>query len=319
MNLVWLGVTLLLLVASDLPAKDKGIMPHSGQTAEDAVRADVEWPTPRRYAMILHEGDKTRTLHTVKDVLFAESNRPRSFGIVELQKDAVVLKESGTGRQITWRTGTALPDLPHRRLVGTVLLKQLRYRLKLVERVVHADPVLLTIQGDLAMLEQEVLKGQVSKPERHESPSLPFRTPPREVPVFLRDVRVKEVSPNTYEVQGQALQGSLENAGQLFSDLKLMVSPTLTSQAGLGYEVSSALADGRLDQGGFTVTNNKAAEMFGIERGDTILKVNGQTVNSPLNAWWAYQESVTKNPNQSEMRLDIRRGTGVITKTYRIK
>jgi membrane-associated protease RseP (regulator of RpoE activity) len=99
----------------------------------------------------------------------------------------------------------------------------------------------------------------------------------------------------------------------------LMVSPRVTSRAGLDFQVSSALADGVLDRSGFTITNNKVAEMFGIQVGDTIVKLNGQPVNSPLNAWWAYQETLIKNPNQAEMQLDLRRGSTTVRKTYRIK
>ena len=62
-----------------------------------------------------------------------------------------------------------------------------------------------------------------------------------------------------------------------------------------------------MDRSGLTIRDNKVAEMLGIEIGDAIVKLNGQPINSPLNAW-AYQKTLIKNPNQAEMQLDLRPG-----------
>ena len=53
--------------------------------------------------------------------------------------------------------------------------------------------------------------------------------------------------------------------------------------------------------------------------GDTVLRINDNPVTSPLNAWWAYQEFVARNPTQSDVRVDIRREGSLVTKTFRIK
>src|SRR5207249_9885814 len=115
-------------------------------------------------------------------------------------------------------------------------------------------------------------------------------------PTLSKLTRVKEIDADTYEIEGAGLRSALENVGQVVSDRQLMISPTLSAQTGVGFQVSSEVADGILSQKGFTVTNSKAAQIFGIEVGDTILRVNDSPVTSPLNAWWAYQEFVIKNP-----------------------
>jgi hypothetical protein len=285
----------------------------------ETIRADVEWPTPKRYAIVLDDLALILTLHTTKGTLFFDTDQERSYSILTVEAEALVLRENRTGQRVRWRVGTTIPELPHRRLVGTALLTQIRYQSKPVEQISRPDPVLLAIDGSLAILEQQVLKG---RPASAATTSRAADTDSRtrhEVPVFLKAVRIHAVTPDTYEIQGPALRASLENVGQLLSDIKLMVSPRLTAEAGLDFHVSSALADGVLDGGGFTITNNKVAEMFGIEVGDTIVRLNGQPVTSPLNAWWAYQETLIKNPNQAEMHLDLRRGNFAVRKVYRIK
>lgn len=105
-------------------------------------------------------------------------------------------------------------------------------------------------------------------------------------PKLLAEVPVKEVEPNTYVVDAASVMPAIENVGQVPADLQPMISPALSIQSGLSFNLTSSVVDGTLSRSGFTVTNSKLAQRFGIEVGDVISRVNGQAVSSPLDAWW---------------------------------
>jgi hypothetical protein len=317
-----LGVLTLSAAAADERAGGGAIGGQAALITSDDASAEVNLPTPTRYAIVLHEPGKIRTLQTRNDILFDPRDPIRSFTVMQVNAMTVTLRENRTGRTHVWRSGASLEGLQGLVLSGTVMLSQLRYQYRTVERVVQAEPVLLSVEGSVAFLEKEVLrKGASATPAP--SPTGAGLPPPHKFralsPTLSKLTRVKEVDAETYEIDGEGFRSALENVGQVVSDLKLMISPTLSTQTGVGFQVSSEVADGILSQSGFTVTNSKAAQIFGIEVGDTILKVNNSPVTSPLNAWWAYQEFVIKNPTQSEMRVDIRRDRSLVTKTFRIK
>ena len=138
-------------------------------------------------------------------------------------------------------------------------------------------------------------------------------------PVLFEELPVKEVEPNTYEVDATAVAPAIDNVGQVLADLQPMLAPALSLHAGLTFDLTSAVVDGTLSNAGFTVTNSKIARRFGIEVGDIIKQVNGHEVNSPVDAWMAYQEFIIRNPLQSEMRLDLQRQGVPTTKLYRVR
>lgn len=317
-----LGVLTLGAAGADERTGGQPIGKQGPLITSDDAGAEVNLPTPTRYAIVLHGPNKVRTLHTRNDILFDPRDPIRSFTVLQVDAGTVTLQENRSGRTHVWRSGASLEGLQGLVLVGIVMLNQLRYQYRTVERVAQAEPVLLSVEGSVAFLEKEVLRKGAS-PTSASSPTGGGLQTPHKFralsPTLSKLTRVKEIDADTYEIDGVGLRSALENVGQVVSDLKLMISPTLSAQTGVGFQVSSEVADGILNQSGFTVTNSKAAQIFGIEVGDTILKVNNSPVTSPLNAWWAYQEFVIKNPTQSEMRVDIRRDRSLVTKTFRVK
>ena len=316
------GVLTLSAAAAEERAGGQAIGGQGPLITSDDVSAEVHLLTPTRYAIVIHEPSKARTLHTRNDILFDPRDPIRSFTVLQVDAVTVTLQENRTGRTHVWRSGASLEGLQGLVLAGTVMVNQLRYQYRTVERVENAEPVLLSVESSTAYLEKEVLrKGApatsgpsptgVALPPPHNSRALS--------PTLSRLTRVKVVDAETYEIEGVELRSALGNVGQVVSDLKLMISPTLSATTGAGFYVSSEVADGILSLSGFTVTNSKVAQIFGIEVGDTILRVNSSPVTSPMNAWWAYQEFVIRNPTQSEMRVDIRRDKSLVTKTFRIR
>lgn len=308
--------------ALDLHAGGQPLRSQDPLLSSDGVIAEITLSAPTRYAIVLHELGQVQTLHTRNDILFAPRDRMRSFTILQVDVGSVTLRESRTGRNLVWRSGNSIEGLQGLMLTGTVMLKQLLYRYKTVERLTQQELVLVALKGPMAVLEKQVLRQAAAPPQASPTPQgsrpLPQISLTRS-PTLSTLLRTKEIDADTFEMDGASLRPALENVGQVLSDLKLMISPTISAQAGVGFNVSSEVADGILNESGFTVTNSKAAQIFGIEVGDTVLRINSNPVTSPLNAWWAYQDFVIRNPTQSEMRVDIRRAESLVTKTFRVR
>jgi hypothetical protein len=183
------------------------------------------------------------------------------------------------------------------------------------------------VEGPRAIVEVEVLRTVSSPPSASlagaapASDSAPATPPQRRKldPTLFEELPVKEVEPNTYEVDAGAVGPAIDNVGQVLADLQPMVAPALSTQSGLTFNLTSSVVDGTLSNAGFTVTNSKIARRFGIEVGDIIKRFNGHEVNSPLDAWMTYQEFIIRNPLQSQMRVDLQHNGIPTTKLYRVR
>ncbi len=326
------GAALLLAAgALALPA----VAPAAGPPAQpqDSVvtmgenSAEITLPRPTRYAVLLHGAGKVRTLHAQGDVLFHPQDPGRSVTIERIDAETILLRESRKTQTRSVRVGKPIPGFPGLRFTETVMLEKMQYRSRPVEHLVHPEPVVMALQGPRAIVEVEVLRTVSSPPsaspalEARASDDAPAAPPQRRKlnPELFAEVPVKEVAPNTYEVDATAVGPAIDNVGQVLADLQPMIAPALSLHAGLTFNLTSAVVDGTLTNTGFTVTNSKIARRFGIEVGDVIKQFNGHEVNSPLAAWMAYQEFIIRNPLQSEMRVDLQHKGIPTTKLYRVR
>ncbi|HEX7551898.1 MAG TPA: PDZ domain-containing protein [Candidatus Methylomirabilis sp.] len=204
------------------------------------------------------------------------------------------------------------------------MLDQLHYRYKVVERVVHADPMLVSIEGSRAVLEVEVPYSRAPvmvAPSEVTTPSAPYPTPPPRAALdagLLGHVRVKEASPGIYDVNASDMQSVLDNAGRVLADLSPMVQLIISVKTGLQYRITSAASDGVISRQGFTVTAPKLAERAGIEIGDTILSVNGRPVDGLGSLYRIYRE-VRRDSALTTVQMELERQGTRLTKTYRIR
>lgn len=316
-------LVLILSIASTIAAAaGKSSQQRSPLVTSNEAGTEIQLRMPVRHAIVLNLHSKVRTLYGRNDILFDPLNPMRSFTFLTVHPETVILRDNHSGRTWSRRIGSSLPDLPRHILATTVMLDRLHYRYRVVEQLTQTEPVLVSLKGSLAVLEKEVA-AKTSVPAQttpSAEKSIPraqnFRSPN---PTLSRLTRVKKLDDNTYEMSAADLMPTLKNAGQVFSDLKLMISPTLSIQGGIGFNIRSEVADGILNHQGFTVTNSKLAQVFGIQAGDTILNINNRPVTDPRSAWWAYQEFIIRNPHKTEMRVGILRGDSLLTKTYRVK
>jgi hypothetical protein len=311
---------LLAMLTAAMPAASAGAAGSTARGENPLIvagesLAQVQLSSPSWYAIVLQKPARIRLLYSKKDVLFDARHPGESLTIVQVDPDTLVFREGAGNRLRSLRAGNPIPGFPGLFFTGTVKLDQLHFRYKPVERIAHTDPVLIALEGSRAVLEVEVLRSSATAG----GPLSQTATLRKLDPAVFEQVRVKAIGKHAYEIASADVRPVIEGVGQMFANLKPMLLPLFSQQTGMTWHLTSAVADGDLTQGGFTVTNLKTARYFGIESGDTIFRINGYSVTSPFSAYWAYQEAIARNPLLSELRVDLIRGGAPITKIYRIQ
>jgi hypothetical protein len=131
-------------------------------------------------------------------------------------------------------------------------------------------------------------------------------------------VRVNQVEEDNAIVDGETLLMAVEEVGKTLSLMMPQVSAALSVHPGMGLRFSSDAGTATLDYQGFTVTNLKLRQRFGLQVGDTIVSLNGYPVNSLHSAMRIFRNLFVKNRDLTELRLEIYRRGALLYKTYRI-
>jgi hypothetical protein len=245
--------------------------------------------------------------------------------IQQIERRRLRLRDASTQRVVWVGVGDLVPGLPDRRVTRMALLGGLDYQYRVRADSLDPEPRLLGIRGNRAALEVDVPE---PKPIASVTPShAPDASGEAEqIPALHRKldatllgrVEVTRTGPNTYEVRGADLQEVLDHGGQVLAEAWPSVWPLVSLREGVSFQVRSPVADGVLGPGGFRVISPNLARRAGIEVGDVILSVNGQTVNNFLDLYRLYQE-VRRDPKPSLIETRLERQGGPVTKTYRIR
>ncbi len=309
--------------ASPMEARPATDSARTRSVSQEAAQGDITLREPQRYAVVAEAPLNVKKLYTTGDVLIDPRNPRQQVIVHRLTSDGLVVREhpGAPPRRVTVKQ--PIPGAPGRTLAAIVTLTRLRYRLKAVSRVVHAEPVLVSLTGSTAILEREV-EGDV--------PTLAARLratpPPREKPQTARrpldielvtKVPITEVDDGTFVLDGESLQPVLDTVRRMVPAKASKIMAAFPQQADLSIDMTSPLVDGTLNRRGFTVTNSKVAQAFGLQAGDTVLSLNGRAVNSPLNAWWAFQEILIKQRSVATLHLEIERGGARVLNEYQIR
>ncbi|MBI4574248.1 MAG: SBBP repeat-containing protein [candidate division NC10 bacterium] len=288
-------------------------------------RAEITFATPQFFAVITDLGRKQQRLYSVGDVLADPADGGRGVKIQQIERRRLRLRDASTQRVVWVGVGDLVPGLPDRRVTGMALLGGLDYQYRVRADSLDPEPRLLGIRGDRAALEVDVPE---PKPIASVTPShAPDASGEAEqIPALHRKldatllgrVEVTRTGPNTYEVRGADLQEVLDHGGQVLAEAWPSVWPLVSLREGLSFQVRSPVADGVLGPGGFRVISPNLARRAGIEVGDVILSVNGQTVNHFLDLYRLYQE-VRRDPKLSLIEMRLERQGVPVTKTYRIR
>jgi membrane-associated protease RseP (regulator of RpoE activity) len=315
--LSWIAFVLTTLAVAGLVT----VAPAAGGTApgQDAIvslgkpSAEIVLSAPAWYAIVLKAPGKVRMLYARGDIVVYPKDPMRSLTVEQVEAEAISLRTSPRGRLRTLPAGKPIPGFPDLLFTGTVLLDQLNYRYRVVERILNQDPTLVSLEGSRAILDVEVLQPTAPPPA------------PEPLPVramldgdLLSRVRVREVGPGVYEVPAADARAVLDNAGRVLADIAPLVLPIFSLQTGLQYRITSAASDGILTGQGYTVTIPKLAERAGLEVGDTILSVNGQTVNGFPSLFRIFR-AVRRDPDLHMVEMELERQGARLVKTYKIR
>ena len=288
----------------------------------DESVGEVELASPKPHALIQYGREKIRTLQAVGDVLFHPKDLTRFVVILEIGPAGAVIRDGATGRKRSLGVGDLISGVPDLTLVDTVVLKGLRYRFKVVDRITPPETVLVSFEGLRALLEKQVLRKtahrsapQVSQQAGPSQPATRLAVDPQ----LFANVRIDVLDANTSLLDANELKPLIEHVRQAVAPLEPMVTPALSVLTGTPVDLTSPLADATLSRSGFTVTNLKVAQFFGLQVGDTITMLNGHSVNSPLNAWWTFQEVFVRNPTLTVLRVDLIREGKRMTTTFQIR
>jgi membrane-associated protease RseP (regulator of RpoE activity) len=197
-----------------------------------------------------------------------------------------------------------------------------------VVHVTEVEPVLITRADTAAIPEQQVPHGS-SAPSSPLPSSLRPRTsaseraspPIQSQPTVISKVRVNQVADQVDEeifiVDGETLRPAIEEVERALSLVMAQVGAAPSGlPRGMGLRISSAAGTATLDSQGFTLTDLKVAQRFGLQVGDTIVSMNGHPVNSPESAWWIFQDLFVRNHDVKELRLLIYRRGARLHRTY---
>jgi len=123
-----------------------------------AARTEIRFPAPVRYAVILREPEQGRLLFARGDILFHPKDLTLAWTVERVEAEALFVRRGPRGRPEPLRAGSLIPGFPGWRFTGTVLLEEMHYRYKVVERIQHPDPVLVALEASQAVLEVEVVR-----------------------------------------------------------------------------------------------------------------------------------------------------------------
>lgn len=287
--------------------------------ARSAPIAEIKFSAPKQYALILHEAEQVRRVYATGAVIFHPQDPIRSVVFKRVDGRGIVLRESPGGREWTLRPGNPVPGFPGVIFVRAILLDELQYQFKVVDRITQDDPILLSVAGSRAILEKEVLHLPPDVLQSKSRSTSPLTSQGKRGLNEVAKLAIHEVDQDTYEVPEAIAMPIIEQAGQMLSDVRPRFTPIYSTAMGKTFSFSSVVGDGTLSRAGFTVTRLPVARTFGIEVGDTIISLNGRPVTSPRNAWWTYQELFIRNHDLRTLRVKIVRGSRLITKTFRIR
>ncbi len=312
LRFLWTVCVLVVLVCvtpgSAGPDKHENLGEEQGSVAQAGSIAEIKFSDPRRFAVMMVGPGEIRNLYATGDVMFHPQDDTRAVVFEELGPRQIALRETLTGRKYSLRPGSSVPGFPGVAFIGTVVLERLEYRFKVVDDITREEPVLLLVEGSRAVLEKEVLHPPRRQTGRGVGDS-----------GLVEGIPVREVSDNTYEVPEALVTPVVEKAGEVLSEIRPRFTRMYATRVAFDTNFTSRMGDVSLTDHGFTVTRPGVAKAFGIEVGDTILSLNGRPVNSPVNAWWTFQELFVKNRSLKELRVNIRRDGKQVTKTFRIR
>jgi len=305
---------------SDVPASARSC----GEAAWlRAPVAEVTFAGPREF-VILVDSRNTEHLYQAGDSIPGANDTGAGVRILRIDPGRVQVRSGRTTTAIWLKPGDPVPGVLDRVVAGTTILRGLNYHYWVAEHSPDPDPRLRCVRAGRAHLDVPVLRPSQGDQMSADGPGAASRaetvTPTGDFPGQSRGAaaRVVEIGPHTYQVGATDLQELLEQGARRVAEAwpgGWLAVPTLSGEP---QRIESPVADGMLGPRGFRLTSPKLAEIAGLERGDLILAVDGQAVNTFADLYQVYQQ-VRRAARRPRFEVTLERDGVPVTKTYLIQ
>jgi hypothetical protein len=210
------------------------------------------------------------------------------------------------GQEARGFLGRSLPGAPDLRVEDFVAVRHIEYRYRQLppetEPLLNGELYFAGMEEECAILKRDVDPAKLA----------------REAQQHLATIPIVEVAPRTWEISADDLQSGLGASGVVVNRAVQTGQLGLAVGPGLGVEFKTPLANVRLDQKGFRITDPSLASRAGLQVGDRVVAINENPISGISDALRVYQQ-IKSTPAIREVRISLERNEQPITLTYRIR
>ena len=260
----------------------------------------------RVWMAVIADPSGARVLAGVGDPIFRGKD-PLAVGIIQtVTPGSLTVRLWRDGQEARGFLGRPLPGAPDLRVEDFVAVRHIEYRYHQLppetEPLLNGELYFAGMEEECAILKRDVDPAKLA----------------REAQQHLVTIPIVEVAPRTWEIRADDLQSGLGASGVIVNRAVQTGQLGLGVGPGLGVEFKTPLANVRLDQKGFLITNPSLAGRAGLQVGDRVVAVNENPISGISDALRVYQQ-IKSTPAIREVRVSLERNEQPITLTYRIR
>lgn len=283
------------------------------------------------YAVIGTE-NKGKRLYVKGDLFSSDKNPERSFRILDIKKDSLVLENVISRNSVIVKPGENIP-IENSKMVfdKTVESSVLEYNYskspKKFTKNQLEDFTIKSLENKKIVLEKPYAalpqEKQLSNKEKEifNSPRDMDADKKAIITELFNEIDSKKIGDNVWALNRSSAEPAIHNAGAALMAAIKRVEPGYRLGEGPSLKFSTDLGTLVVNKQGFliqNITSAKLTESFGIKKGDIVKSVNGYPVNSLLGIYRAY-ENVASNKGARLLNIDIARDGKIKTFVYKIK
>lgn len=283
------------------------------------------------YAVIGTE-NKGKRLYVRGDLFSSGRNQERSFRILEIKKDSLVLEEVTSKKSIIVKPGENIPIetaglIFEKTVESSVLEYNYNKPYKKVTKNQLEDFTIKSLENKKIVLEKPYSTSfqvkQLSDKEKEifNSPRDMDADKKAIITELFNEIDSKKIGDNVWALNRSSAESAIHNAGAALMAAIKRVEPGYRLGEGPSLKFNTDLGTLVVNKQGFLIQNiasAKLTESFGVKKGDIVKSVNGYPVNSLLGIYRAY-ENIASNKNAELLSVDIARDGKIKTLVYKVK